>query len=294
MLWPLPRAPRAHLSATCHNKRRNAHHHKRAMASPRYSTRARVRDCAPTNNTHPTTQRRRRRRRRRARHRRFPSPRERRRERTRERKRRTRGFLDGGIAPKGAQTHSRRPTSAHKQGRRQKNPDSETPETQSPSTHRRPDKTQTKTGDRSPDQTRPTARPRDRQTHPERTYLAVGRLGGPLELAGASQFGPCVGLEGGRDGSRPSRPPHGHAGCSRRGRTRLRGRERPPAQLQGVARSCNLRDIGGFASILSCFFHFTETQLEARRAPPVNFGRFSRILSNIQKNKEDSGTQRRK
>ena len=58
-------------SATCHNKRRNAHHHKRAMASPRYSTRARVRDCAPTNNTHPTTQRRRRRRRRRARHRRF-------------------------------------------------------------------------------------------------------------------------------------------------------------------------------------------------------------------------------
>ena len=122
-------------SATCHNKRRNAHHHKRAMASPRYSTRARVRDCAPTNNTHPTTQRRRRRRRRRARHRRFPSPRERRRERTRERKGRTRGFLDGGIAPKGAQTHSRRPTSAHKQGRRQKNPDSETPETQSPSTH---------------------------------------------------------------------------------------------------------------------------------------------------------------
>mgnify|MGYP007125883771 CR=1 FL=1 len=114
-------------SATCHNKRRNAHHHKRAMASPRYSTRARVRDCAPTNNTHPpTTQRRRRRRRRRARHRRFPSPRERRRERTRERKERTRGFLDGGIAPKGAQTHSRRPTSAHKQGRRPKNPDSET------------------------------------------------------------------------------------------------------------------------------------------------------------------------
>ena len=111
-------------SATCHNKRRNAHHHKRAMASPRYSTRARVRDCAPTNNTHPpTTQRRRRRRRRRARHRRFPSPRERRREQTRERKGRTRGFIDGGIAPKGAQTHSRRPTSAHKQGRRQKNPD---------------------------------------------------------------------------------------------------------------------------------------------------------------------------
>ena len=55
-----------------------------------------------------------------ARHRRFPSPRERRRERTRERKGRIRGFLDGGIAPKGAQTHSRRPTSARKQGRRQK------------------------------------------------------------------------------------------------------------------------------------------------------------------------------
>ena len=90
------------------------------LIKPTKTTRARVRDCAPTNNTHPTTQRRRRRRRRRARHRRFPSPRERRRERTRERKGRTRGFLDGGIAPKGAQTHSRRPTSAHKQGRRQK------------------------------------------------------------------------------------------------------------------------------------------------------------------------------
>ena len=75
-----PSESEARLSATRHNQRRNAHHHKRAMASPRYSTRARVRDCAPTNNTHPTTQRRRRRRRRRARHRRFPSPRERRRD----------------------------------------------------------------------------------------------------------------------------------------------------------------------------------------------------------------------
>ena len=126
-------------------------------------------------------------------------------------------------------------------------------QTQSPRPRRRAQTEQTKTGDRTPDLTRPTNPTRHTSTDRKRTYLAVGRLGGPLELAGASQFGPCVGLEGGRDGSRPSRPPHGHAGCSRRGRTRLRGRERPPAQLQGVARSCNLRDIGGFASILSCF-----------------------------------------
>ena len=185
-----------------------------------------------------------------ARHRRFPSPRERRRESGREEQ--------GGSSTEELRQKAHRHTAADRpphtnKGGDKKNPDSETPETQSPSTHRRPDKTQTKTGGRSPDQTRPTARPRDRQTHPERTYFADGRRSGPLVLAGASTSAPCAGYDAGRDGSRPSRPPHGHARCSRRGRTRLRGRERPPAQLQGVARSCNLRDIGGFASILSCF-----------------------------------------
>ena len=121
MLWRCdgrwPSQSEASRSATRHNQRRNAHHHKRATASPRYSTRARVRDCAPTNNTHPTTQRRRRQRRRRSTTPALPITT---RAQTRERKGRTRGFLDGGIAPKGAQTHSRRPTSARKQGRRQK------------------------------------------------------------------------------------------------------------------------------------------------------------------------------
>ena len=105
-----------------------------------------------------------------------------------------------------------------------------------PSTHRRPEKTQTKTGDRSPDQSRPTARPRDRQTHPERTYLADGRRSGPLVLAGASTSAPCAGYDAGRDGSRPSRPPHGHARCSRGGQSRLPARQWLPAQLQRVAR----------------------------------------------------------
>ena len=136
-------------------------------------------------------------------------------------------------------TAADRPPHTNKGGDK-RNPDSETPETQSSSTHRRPDKTQTKTGDRSPDQTRPTARPRDRQTHPERTYLANGRRSGPLVLAGASTSAPCAGYDADRDGSRPSRPPHGHARCSRRGRTRLRGRERPPAQLHARG-SANLQ-----------------------------------------------------
>ena len=55
---------------------------------------------------------------------------------------------------------------------------------------------------------------------------------GPVVLEGAAaelEVGLCV---GGRDASRPSRPPHGHAGRSSGGQTRLRGRERPPAQPQ--------------------------------------------------------------
>jgi hypothetical protein len=77
-----------------------------------------------------------------------------------------------------------------------------------PSTHRRPEKTQTKTGDRTPDLTRPTDPTRHTSTDRKRTYLAVGRLSGPFELAGASQFWPCAGLEGGRDGSPVVAKPH--------------------------------------------------------------------------------------
>ena len=57
--------------------------------------------------------------------------------------------------------------------------------------------------------------PRDRQTHRERTYLADRRLGSPLVLHGAAEVGLCVGCDGGRGGSRPSRLPHGHARAAR-------------------------------------------------------------------------------
>ena len=84
-------------------------------------------------------------------------------------------------------------------------------------------------------QTRPIDRPIDRQTHTERTCLVDWRLSGLLELAGASQFGPCAGCVGGRDGSRPSRPPHGHARCFGGGQSRRRGLPWAPARPGRVA-----------------------------------------------------------
>ena len=115
-------------------------------------------------------------------------------------------------------------------GRTPINPISGGRETQSPSRRRRPQTEHTTTRNRKLDQNRPSDRPSDRATDRGATYLADERLQRLLELAGAAQVGLCVGYDGFRDGSRPSRPPHGHARCSRRGRTRLRGRERPPAQ----------------------------------------------------------------
>ena len=93
-----------------------------------------------------------------------------------------------------------------------------------------------------------------RQTHP-RAHLPriTGRSAGSSSPAQLSS-GLCAGYDGGRGGSRPSRPPHGHARCSRRGRTRLRGRERPPAQLQVGARISNLRVVGGFPKISVIFW----------------------------------------
>ena len=114
--------------------------------------------------------------------------------------------------------------------------------------------------------TRPHSTDRPTDTHTddrERPYLADQWLGGPLLAGGAAEVGACAGCGGFRDGSRPSRPPHGHARCSRRGRTRLRGRERPPAQLQGVARTCNLRVAAEFAAEVADFLlpeaHATST-----------------------------------
>ena len=99
-----------------------------------------------------------------------------------------------------------------------------------PQSRKRPQTEHTKTGDRTPDQTRPIDRPTDRRTDRKRTCLVDWHLSGPLELASASQFGPCAGCVGGRDGSRPSRPPHGHAGCFGGGQRRRRGRGRAQAR----------------------------------------------------------------
>ena len=133
------------------------------------------------------------------------------------------------------------------------NPVSGTNKTQSPSTHRRPEKTQTKEGDRPPDQTRPPD-PQRRPTDPPESALTSNcRSISGLELAGAAEVGVCAGCDGGRGGSRPSPPPHGHARCSRRGRTRLRDRERPPAQLQGGSALSKLGVVGEFASFSGDF-----------------------------------------
>ena len=64
----------------------------------------------------------------------------------------------------------------------------------------------TKTGDRTIDVTRPTDPTRHTSTDRKRMYLAVGRLSGLLEVAGASQFGPCAGCVGSRLGRRTGMP----------------------------------------------------------------------------------------
>ena len=99
----------------------------------------------------------------------------------------------------------------------------------------------TKTGeDRPHDHTLPTDPLRHTQTTERDLTSPIRWLGGPLLAGGAAEVGACAGYDGFRDGSGPSRPPHGHARCSRRGHTRLRGREPPPAQLQVGARSFNV------------------------------------------------------
>ena len=123
--------------------------------------------------------------------------------------------LDGRVVP--INTHKNRcgPTL-----RCEEAPRAATPQTlfwgQANDKRRRAEAEQTKTGGRSPDQTKPD-RPTERPTDPpsERTYLADRRLGGPLVLHGAAEVGLCVGCDGGRGGSRPSRPPHGHARAAR-------------------------------------------------------------------------------
>ena len=118
--------------------------------------------------------------------------------------------------------HSRRLTTRREEVRRQ-NPVSGTNETQSPSTHRRPEKTQTKEGDRSPDQTRPPD-PQRRPTDPPESALTSNcRSMSELEVDGAAEFGAPRRLR-----RRPRRQPAVSAAArawvvTRGGQARLRG-----------------------------------------------------------------------
>jgi len=125
-------------------------------------------------------------------------------------------------------------------------------DTRQPDAGEPPQTTKTKE-DRPHDHTLPTDPLTHTQTTERDLTSPIRWLGGPLLAGGAAEVGACAGCDGFRDGSRPSRPPHGHARCSRRGRTRLRGRARPPAQLQGVACSCNLRVVAAFHRFLAHF-----------------------------------------
>ena len=144
----------------------------------------------------------------------------------------------------------------------------------------------TKTGENRPhDHTLPTDPPTHTQTTERDLTSPIGGLAARFWPAAqlVSKVGACAGCDGFRDGSRPSRPPRGHARCSRRGRIRLRGRKRPPAQLQGVARTLNLRVVHGSASILTRFYASRGTRhLNGRRvfAPPASLRTFeSRVLT---------------
>ena len=90
-----------------------------------------------------------------------------------------------------------------------------------PSMHRRPERGQTKTIVRSPDQARPVNPPSDRRIHREGTYLANRWSGAARRAQRAAEAG---GLR--RYGSRPSRPPQGHAGRSIGSQSRWSGRQR--------------------------------------------------------------------
>ena len=129
--------------------------------------------------------------------------------------------------------HSRRLTTRREEVRRQ-NPVSGTNETQSPSTHRRPEKTQTNEGYRPPDQTRPPD-PQRRPTDPPESALTSNcRSMSELEVDGAAEFGALRRLR-----RRPRRQPAVSAAArawavTRGGQARRRGRARPP-QLPTMA-----------------------------------------------------------
>ena len=123
--------------------------------------------------------------------------------------------------------HSRRLTTRREEVRRQ-NPVSGTNETQSPSTHRRPEKTQTKEGDRSPDQTRPPD-PQRRPTDPPESALTSNyRSIGGLEVDGAAEFGALRRLR-----RRPRRQPA--VSATARACPLLQTRPHPPPRPRAAA-----------------------------------------------------------
>jgi len=143
------------------------------------------------------------------------------------------GILDGGDMPTGTRTGPQIGSLTRKKRRQRFFSFAEKIENTSQSDAGEPPQT-TKTGeDRPHDHTLPTDPLRHTQTTERDLTSPIRWLGGPLLAGGAAEVGACAGYDGFRDGSGPSRPPHGHARCSRRGHTRLRGREPPPAQHAG-------------------------------------------------------------
>ena len=115
-------------------------------------------------------------------------------------------------------------TNRHEEAPRdKKSPVSGPNETQSPTTHRRPEKTHTTEGDRSPDQTRPPD-PQRRPTDPPESALTSNyRSISGLEVDGAAEFGALRRLR-----RRPRRQPAVSAAArawavTRGGQARLRG-----------------------------------------------------------------------
>ena len=155
------------------------------------------------------------------------------------------GILDGGDMPTGTRTGPQIGSLTRKKRRKRffflRRKISRTRANQ---TQGEPPQT-TKTGeDRPHDHTLSTHPLTHTQTTERDLTSPIRWLGGPLLAGGAAEVGACASYDGFRDGSGPSRPPHGHARCSRRGHTRLRGREPPPAQLQVGARDTSTASSG--------------------------------------------------
>ena len=134
------------------------------------------------------------------------------------------------FVPTGTHKQSRRLTTRHEQGRRHPkaciDPDRAPARADVPRRHRPRRDIDPPTRLDRPDP------PRDRQTYRERPYFADGRLRGPLVADAEPNLSCAAEDDGGRDGRRPSRPPHGCAGRSSGGQ-RPSGRERSQSVHEG-------------------------------------------------------------